>query len=379
RMLVGFKSGHDDDTDTVHGGGARRIADRLAEEATRRAGMQYLWYPSGRHLIRHPWVTGASTIQVYNTHGGYISHRLLPALARIAPVVWRLSDMWAVTGHCAYSGPCERWREGCGACPDLVAYPPVPVDTTAWLWRIKRRIYARARPVIVAPSSWLERIAKESPLFAGLKVHCIPNGVDRSIFRAIPKAAAREVLGLPRDRKLLLYSAHVLTGNPRKGSADAEEACRHLAERTECDVVLLGFGGEGWRGRIPQRVHPLGFISDERLLAAAYAAADVAIAPSTVENLPNSILESMACGTPVVAYDTGGISDAVTDGKTGVLVTPGDAAALGDAAARLLADDDARDRIAQAGVDRIATRFDAAREARAFLDLHTSLAAARAE
>ena len=136
-MLVGTKASHDPDAATVHGGGARRILDRLADEATLRLGLQYLWYPSGTRILAQPWVRDAAIIQIYNTHGGYLSHRLLPDLARLAPVVWRLSDMWAMTGHCAYAGPCERWRQGCGRCPDLARYPALPVDTTALLWRVK--------------------------------------------------------------------------------------------------------------------------------------------------------------------------------------------------------------------------------------------------
>lgn len=377
RMLVGTKSGQDTAVETVHGGGVRRIADRLVEETTRRLGLQYLWYPSGGRLTRHASMQGADIIQIYNTHGGYISHRLLPALARIAPIVWRLSDMWALTGHCAYSGPCTRWNDGCGACPDLSAYPPLPYDTTAMLWRVKQRVYAQARPAIVAPSRWLERIAQAAPVFKGLEIHHIPNGVDRKIFRPLPKTVAREVLGLPQDRKLVLYSAHVLTGNKRKGSGDAMDACLRLASQADCDVVLLGLGGESWQGKVPQLVHPLGFVSDERLLAAAYAAADIALAPSTVENLPNSILESMACGTPVVAYNAGGIGEAVADQETGLLVPAGDSAAMGDAVARLLADDEARGRMSRAGVEYISRGFDAEREARAFLDLYTAIAEAR--
>ncbi len=373
RMLVGYRSGVDPDTDTVHGGGVRRLADRLAEEATRRVGLQYFWYPSGRRVLRHPWVTSADVIQLYNTHGGYFSHRLLPALAAHAPLVWRLSDMWALTGHCAYSGRCDRWRTGCGACPDLATYPGLPRDTTRLLWRAKKSIYARARPVIVAPSRWLEEIARESPLFAGLPVHRIPSGIDRSVFRPIPKPAARELLGLPPDARIVLYVAQVLDDNARKGSADAIAACHALKGRAAFDLAVLGSGGASWREKLPQTIHALGYVHDERLLAASYAAADLTIVPSRVENLPNSILESLACGTPVVAYDSGGIGDVVRHEETGLLARTGAREALADAMARLLADAALRERLSRNAVALIAKEFDAAREARAFADLFASL------
>ncbi len=306
-MLVGTKASHDPDAATVHGGGARRILDRIADTATQRVGLQYLWYPSGRRILAHPWVRDASIVQIYNTHGGYLSHRLLRDLARPVPVVWRLSDMWAMTGHCAYAGPCERWRQGCGSCPDLARYPALPVDTTALLWRIKQRVYHRARPTIVTPSRWLEQLARESPLFADCAVERIATGVDTAINHPIDKGSARDVLGLEREGKLLLFSAHSVDDNERKGSAAAIAALNAVAPRDGLAVVLLGLGGAGWASKLRHPVIRLGFLRDERLLAAVYAACDLLIAPAVVDNLPNAILEAMACGTPAVAFDTGGM------------------------------------------------------------------------
>jgi glycosyltransferase involved in cell wall biosynthesis len=372
-MLVGTKSGTDDDVDTVHGGGAKRIADRLAEETTRHLGLQYYWYPSGRRVRRHAWVQGVDIIQLYNTHGGYLSHRLLPALAARAPIVWRLSDMWSFTGHCAYAGSCERWRTGCGHCPDLQTHPALPFDTTARLWRTKQEVVARAHPTIVVPSRWLEAFAHASPIFRGLAVHRIANGIDRAVFRPIPQATARTILGLPLERKIVLYCAQVAKDNPRKGSADAIEAYHRLVGRADIDVAVVGQGGESLQALVPQRVHALGYIHDDRLLAAAYSAADVMIAPSTVENLPNTILEAMACGTPVVAYAAGGIGDAIRHRDTGWLVPAGDRAALSEGIADLLADTDMMRHLSDAGARLIEQEFDAVREAQAFADLYAHI------
>jgi glycosyltransferase involved in cell wall biosynthesis len=367
RMLVGTKTSQDGDVDTVHGAGVVRLGDRLAEETTRRLGLQYLWYPSMTRVLRHPWLGQADVVQLYNTHGGYFSHRLLPALAQRAPLVWRLSDMWALTGHCAYSGACGRWREGCGACPDLAAYPPLPYDTTALLWRIKRRAVLAARPAIVAPSRWLAAYAREAPILAGCTVHHIANGVDRAIYRPLPKEAAREALGLSREETLVLFSAHVLDDNTRKGSAAAIDALRRIGRRDGLRVVLLGLGGTSWQGAIPQPITRLGFLRDDRLLAAAYASADLALAPSAVENLPNSVLEAMACGTPVVAFDAGGMRDAVRPGETGWLAPVGDVDALTHGLAALLDDGALRTRLGEASSAMIEREFDVHREAGAFV------------
>jgi glycosyltransferase involved in cell wall biosynthesis len=128
---------------------------------------------------------------------------------------------------------------------------------------------------------------------------------------------------------------------------------------------------------VPQRLHTLGYASDERLLAAAYSAADVTLAPSTVENLSNSILESMACGTPVVAYDSGGIGDAVRHDETGWLAPARDPTALAEGIARLLGDEPVRRRLAEAGLALVDSTFTAEREVRAFAALYATLAEER--
>lgn len=374
-MLVGTRTTDDPDVDTVHGGGLPRLADRLAEEATRRLGLQYWAYPSSRRVLAHPWARGADIIQLYNTHGGYFSHRLLPRLSALAPIVWRLSDLWPLTGHCAYPGACDRWLGGCGPCPDLAAYPPLARDTTGLLWRDKRKLYSRCRLTVVAPSSWTEDAARRSPLFAGCAVHRIPNGLDLEVFRPLERRAAAEVLGLDPDRPAILFSANVVDDNPRKGSGLLMEALNRLGRGDEVQVLLAGLGGERWRGRIPQHVVPLGYLRDDRLIAAANAAAHMVVVPSVAENLPNTILEAMACGRPVIAFDSGGIRDAVADHRTGLLVPNGDAEALAAAMAALLDDPGMRRDLGEAALDTCRAEYDSRLQARRFEELYADLTA----
>ncbi len=375
RMLVGTADGMDADVDTVHGGGLGRLKDRLAEEATRRLGWQYLYYPSRSRVLRHPWLARADVVQLYNTHGGYFSHRWLPAISRRAPVVWRLSDMWPLTGHCAYAGDCERWRDGCGACPDLATYPPLPRDTTAMLWRVKQRAYAATDLTVVAPSRWLEGIAKASPLFEGCAVHRIPNGLDLTTFKPIDKLAARSVLGLDPARPVLAFAAHVLDDNPRKGGHLLMQALAHCKTDTPPTLLLLGVDGGKLASQSPWPVHTLGYVRDDRLLAAAYAAADVVAVPSIAENLSNSLLEAMACGTPVLAFDAGGTRDAVTHGENGWLAPAGDAAGLAEGLTALFADQALRRQYGAAARRTIEAEFEASLQAKRFASLYADLAA----
>ena len=373
RMLVGTRTHAGPDVETVHGGGFRRLLDRLAEETTRRVGLQYLYYPSARRLPRHPWVREADIVQLYNTHGGYFSHRILPRLSQNAEVVWRLSDMWPVTGHCAYADACTRWQTGCGECPDLAGYPALPLDTTALLWRIKKNAYRRTRLTVVAPSQWTETIARASPLFEGARIERIPNGLDLTVFHPVARQHACAVLGIDPSRKSILFSAQVVDDNPRKGSDMLIAALNIMGPRDDIQVLLAGHGGETWRALIPQRVVPLGYLSDDRLIAAANAAADVVAVPSSVENFPNTVIEAMACGTPAVAFDAGGIREAVIDGETGILVRQGDRQGLADALGSIVGDTEKSSRLGAASLAHARREFDAELQTQRFETLYRSL------
>ena len=340
-MLVGIRASADPDVDGVWGGALGRLANRAVDAATARLGLQYAYFPSTRRVLAHPWVAQADVFQLYNTHGGYFETGMLPALSARAPIVWRLSDMWPMTGHCAYSGACERWRTGCGECPDLGGWPAIGRDTTAKLWRMKDALYGESRIHVVAPSSWTERLARESPLLGRFPVSRIPNGIDTGVFRPREQASARASLGIDARARVIAFVAHGLDANARKGSEDAIKALSGLS--IDDGVVLLaGAGGESWQGRVPFRLKRLGFVTDDETLANVYSSADVLLAPSRVENLPNTVLEALACGLPVVASEAGGMRDAVRHMTTGWLARAGETDALTEGLRRLLEDGDLR-------------------------------------
>jgi glycosyltransferase involved in cell wall biosynthesis len=342
RMLVKYKVLDDDDIDTVSGNKFLRRCDDLVDRVTWRVGLQYQIVPSALRVLRHPWLEKPDIIQLFNTHGGYFASWMLPALARRAKVVWRLSDMWPMTGHCAYAGPCERWRRGCGACPDLTTYPAIGLDTTALLWRQKRHLYHRTPLTVVAPSSWIEGVARQSPLLARADIHRIPNGLDLAAFHETDQAAARAHFSIPQGCTAILFAPHVASDNKRKGGDLLETVLRRLGPREDMVLLVAGVGAEQWVGRVPQKVVPLGYLNESRLMAMANTAADVVVVSSSVENLPNGVLEAFACRRPVVAFDTGGMHDAVRDGETGLLVPPLDVEALSVALARMVRDAESR-------------------------------------
>ncbi len=347
RMLVGWKYGKEQDVALV-GSRPVRIFDRLCNKAADWLSLQYLFLPSSRLLPFHRWVREADVIQLYNTHGGYFSHTILPALSRVRPVVWRLSDMWPMTGHCAYSFDCERWKTGCGSCPILSDYPELRHDRTALLWRIKQRVYHRSRLTLVAPSKWMAELARESPLLRAFPVHVIPNGLDTDVFHPVARSMARETLGIHPDRRVVLFSAQFLVDR-RKGLSLLTQALERIraTQHGNLELLMMGQGADGWSPPIGLPVRRLGSIEDDRLLAMVYSAADGFVLPTLADNLPNSVLQSMACGTPVVSFRVGGVPEVVRHLETGYVAAYQDIEDLAHGIASLLEDAPLRARLGQ--------------------------------
>lgn len=336
RMLVGHRLSTDPDVQRIANSASLHFVDRCADRLSGMLGYQYSLVPSSRRVRRHKWLRDAHIIQLFNTHGGYFAQDLLPLLAKHAPLVWRLSDLWPMTGHCAYPGSCSRWLSGCGDCPALDSYPAIGRDRTAALFQRKQSLYAHLPLTIVAPSSWTEQQARLSPMLQHVPVYRIPNGVDGEVFAPASRSKAREQLGMPQDARVLLFSAHMLDANPRKGGDVLLQALQSIGARSGWHLALLGEGGGSWQAQCPIPVHRLGFRSDATDIARCYAVADVVVVPSVLENLPNTLLEALACGRAVVASDCGGIRDGVIDGTTGLLVPQDDAVKLAAALIAIL-------------------------------------------
>jgi glycosyltransferase involved in cell wall biosynthesis len=344
RMLVGRPQTGDPDVRSVKRGAGWRAADRAFGSVADPLGLQYVFYPSSFAVASDPWFRECDVVQLYNTHGSYFSHTALPLLSSRRPVVWRLSDMWPLTGHVAYSYDCERWRHGCGSCPYLHEYPGLPRDTTALLWRWKRAVYRRSRLTVVAPSRWIERLAGESPLLRRFQVRRIPNGVDLERFRPDPEARS------PGGPPVVLFSAPDLADR-RKGRALLDEALAQVD--VDHRLVVHGDGSAD----LPRH----------------YAGADLFVLPTLADNLPNAALEAMACGTPVVSFDVGGVGDAVRHLETGWLAAAGDARAFAEGTRTLLVDRELRERLGRQAREVAEREYGAELEARRFAELYEEL------
>ncbi|MEO1525427.1 MAG: glycosyltransferase [Planctomycetota bacterium] len=237
------------------------------------------------------------------------------------PIVWTTHDMNAFTGGCHYNGPCDRYLTGCGRCPELNS--DRDHDPSKEIFRQKRRLFESLpaeKLTFVAPSRWLESCIRSSPLLDKFEVHRIPYGLDTESYQITDAEAARKHWGIEPGQFVVLFIA-ASTKNHRKGLDLLVQSLSRL-EQPE-SVTLLCVGGSKPEN-LPER-SPLvltGRIDSQEELVRVYNAADCLVLPSRQDNLPNTVLEAIACGTPVVGFETGGVPDMIRPDETGVLCSP---------------------------------------------------------
>jgi len=316
---------------------------------------------------------------VINVHTllGVVDYRaFFEAVPRDTLVVRTLHDINFFTGGCHQDAGCGRYTERCGACPQLGSSKER--DLSRRIWERKRdalRMVAPGRLCFVAPSRWVANEAKRSTLLREFPVTVIPLGLDTEIFRPLDRGLARELLGISPDASVVLFVAEPIT-RVNKGFAVLARALEGLDRVSSLLLLSAGSGKPPSALGVPH-MH-LGHVGDERMLALVYSAADVFVLPSAEENFPQTALEALACGTPVVASAVGGIPEIVRPGITGLLIPPQDVAALREAVGDLLQAPARRARMA-ADCRRIALQeYTLEVQAQRYVDLYgTMLARAR--
>lgn len=324
-------------------------------------------------------------IHAHNLHSGYFDLRALPVLSRRWPFGLTLHDMWMLTGHCAHSFDCDRWRVGCGKCPYMKVPNRIARDATDWNWRRKRRVYRRSRLYVTTPSVWLKKKAESSILADGaVMFECIPNGVDLTVFQPSDQSEARRELDLPLDEMVVLLAAVGVRSNVWKDFATLEAAIQGMAQhgaKKRIHVLAVGESASSKDfGSVFLEFAP--HVSDTQTMVSYYQAADVYLHAARADNFPTTILEALACGTPVVATAVGGVPEQIRglagefgveghacdlNKATGILVPPGDADALARAALYLLENPTLRSSLAQNAAKDANNRFDLKVQARSYL------------
>jgi glycosyltransferase involved in cell wall biosynthesis len=376
-MLVNEQSQQDEFIDSPTSGYDKimaRLAPRLERIAERfsctSAGMvSPSWVPdrlSGRIKKHAPDI-----LNLHWVNHGLMRIETLPRLRQ--PVVWTLHDMWAFAGGEHYVGESTRYIEGYNA--ENRPASCTGLDINRWIWKRKKKSWSNLRNIVIAaPSKWLAECASRSSLFRDYRIAVLPNGVDHERFHPIDRCVARNILGLPEEKKVILFGAGCATSDKRKGFHLLVEAIQKLEhEVNPANYELVVFGSKSGDGSFSMKTHYLGKLQDEISMALAYAAADVFVAPSLEDNLPNTVLESLSCGTPVVAFNIGGMPDMVSHKKNGYLAPGFDTNELANGLLWVVEDKLRWEKLSQEARSTVVQSFTLQRSASRYVDLYEEL------
>lgn len=274
---------------------------------------------SGTDITRLREFQEADVIHLSWINQGMLSLKNIRKIIRSGkPVVWTMHDLWPATGICHYARGCNRYASACGNCP-LLPNKGSKNDLSAKIFRRKKELYHRGAISFVTCSRWLERQAKGSGLFVGQRITNIPNPIDTHVFCPQDQAEARLRAGLPADKHIILFVSQRVT-DERKGMRYFIEAIDRLVARypemkENTSIAILGGHSEEVNLTLPS--YSLGYVSDEKQIVAIYNSADAFVLPSLEDNLPNTIMESMACGVPSIGFRVGGIPEMIDHQQNG--------------------------------------------------------------
>jgi glycosyltransferase involved in cell wall biosynthesis len=315
-------------------------------------------------------------VNLHWANNGYLQIESLKKIQQTLqkPIVWTLHDMWSFTGGCHYNQDCDRYTTGCGQCPQIQSQRDR--DLSDWVWKRKAKAWKNLDLTIVTPSVWLGQCAKASALFRDLRIEVIPYGLDTTRYKPMDRTIARQILGLPLDKQLILAGALQATSDQRKGFHLLQPALTQLSQAGWGDrAELVIFGAS--KPKIPidfgLKAHYMGTLGDDISLAMLYAAADVFVAPSVQDNLPNTVMEAIACGTPCVAFNIGGMPDMIDHQDSGYLARPYESADFAQGIVWVLEDADRHQKLCHQARQKAERSFPLDRQAERYNALFSEL------
>jgi len=358
----------------------RRLSGRFDQFPTRflktsnTAGHSPEWVPD--FLANSVNRSNADIVNVHWVCEGFMNPATLPKLQK--PVVWTSYDMWPICGAEHYAGDCTRYIDGYNR--DNRPEGESGFDINRWVWKRKRKAWRNLDNVtMVVATKWLADCFRRSVLFRDTKLEIIPHGIDHRVFKKIDKSFARDALNLPQDARLILFGAMGGTGLHRKGFQFLVPALKRIREqglKNDTRLVVFGTSTPDARLDFGFDVSYLGRL-DSYSLALAYASADVFAMPSMEDNLPLTVLESLACATPVVCFDIGGMLDIMEHRKTGYLAKSFDVDDLARGIEWVLEDEARRDSMGDAGRNRVEAGFTLEGQAASYVQLYEAIRAGR--
>ncbi len=287
---------------------------------------QALFYPFSYGLLFNKLFLDADVLHMHLIHNFFFDINHLPILSKLKPIVWTLHDPWALTGHCVHPGACEKWKSGCGGCPELGATFPIAKDTTALNWFYKKMIYQQTQLDIIVASQWMYDRVMSSPLFDfndRHRLHLLPFGIDLKIFSPKNRTLAKRQLGIDPESTVVAFR---FTKSEWKGFDHVEYCLKRL--KTDRKITLLTLNNKGLLQDVRLDGIPvveLGICLDEDRLVTAYSAADIFLMPSSADSFGMMTWEAMACGSTCSVMAETALPEVVqADHGTGIVVRQGD-------------------------------------------------------
>ena len=275
----------------------------------------------GADVTQLPEFQEADVVHLHWINQGMLSLKGIRKILNTGkPVVWTMHDIWPATAICHLTLDCRNFETQCAHCRLLPGNGSTN-DLSTQIWKRKQQMLNDRQITFVTCSQWLAGEAQKSALLKGQRVVSIPNPIDTHIYTPKDKQQTRQRVGLPTEGRIILFASQRVT-NRNKGMGYLLEACRLLAEqypekKEDITVAILGGHAEEIEGQLPFRTCPLGYVNDEQRIVDIYNAADVFVLPSLSENLPNTIMEAMACGVPSVGFRIGGIPEEIDHQQNG--------------------------------------------------------------
>ncbi len=304
----------------------QRIIDEYLLKITNLFGLQYIFIPFHKKaIIEIVERIKPDIINLNNIHGSYFEVGLLNKLSKYCPIVWTLHDMWSFTRNAAYTFGNEAWNEMKSFREEKDMYPRIGFNTGNYLLKRKRKIYQGSDLSIIGPSKWMFHMALKSPVFQNKEIIHLPYAINLEKYLPLDKSISKMEFGIDPNSNVLFFNTDWIRNEPRKGGDKILRILNELNKRLQRKVTLLLTGSEiivEFNVFENFFVKHLGRVYNEEKLIKIFNASDLIIHPSISDNLPNILIESMACGTPAVAFNVGGTSDIVIHEYNGYLVEP---------------------------------------------------------
>jgi glycosyltransferase involved in cell wall biosynthesis len=340
--------------------GERKLEREISNDFT-----EVFTLPKSYHDIRRTREYKLANIINLHWISGFLNYETFFKYNR-KPIVWTFHDMNPFTGGCHYSAGCNLYASECKNCPQLQGTHNPNYARNIQILKKEAISGSERKPVVVTPSSWLASLSCRSLVMEGIKHEVIPYGFDTKKFKFYSKEDVRKELSLSIEKKIVLFVAFTVNSK-RKGFEYLQRAIEPFLNNEEVLLCTVGYKSEVQFNS--EKIIEFGMIWDEEKLAKIYAASDVFVIPSLEDNLPNTMIESLLCGTPVIGFKVGGIAETIKDGENGFLVSQIDSNLLMETIKKALFFPFQREKIAESSKQ----KYDLRVQARKYIELYRNI------